>query len=208
MTSTLDLSPATSFAEALANDERLFDRLIAYHSGFRRFAAVMMRDDTAPRLALGDISNMAGVPVGHVMEIAHGRDVAAAPSLPPEPTFSDSRGRDPEPFETAACNVDVRADLENGHEPLGRVLDALAVLRPAEDLVVEATFHPVPLRRLLSGRGFASFAEQIGDQHWRIRFRPDGTAPAARERAATKQAGSCCGGCCGSPRNGGVRTTA
>jgi uncharacterized protein (DUF2249 family) len=196
MNAVLEPSATTTFADALAADEHLFGRLIAYHPGFRRFEGVLMREDTAPRLALADISNMVGVPVAQVMEIARGRKVTAPPTLPPEPAISDSRGRDPESFEAAARNVDVRNDLENGHEPLGRILDALASLRPAEDLVVEATFHPVPLRRLLSGRGFASFAEQIGDQHWRVRFRRDGAVQAPKGQAT-----SCCGGCCGSQRN-------
>jgi uncharacterized protein (DUF2249 family) len=128
------------------------------------------------------------------MDVAKG----AIPSpVPPagEPSYRDSRGQSPTTFDVATRTLDVRADLENGHEPLGRILDALAALEPTEDLVVESTFHPVPLRRLLSGRGFASFAEMLDDQYWRVRFRRES---AIRDAEAT--ASSCCGGRCGSRR--------
>jgi hypothetical protein len=188
------LTETTTFADALAREEGLFDRLAAQNAAFRKFARVLMREDVAPRLALRDVANMAGVPTAYVIEIATG----ATPALVQpgkEPAYHDSRGQAPTTFDAEARTIDVRSELDNGHEPLGRILDALDVLGPAEDLVVEATFHPVPLRRLLGGRGFASFAEMLSDQHWRVRFRRE-----PRIRDAESQSSSCCGGCSGSHR--------
>jgi hypothetical protein len=188
----VNLTEATSFADALGNDALLFDRFATQNPAFRKFARVVMREDVAPRLALADLANMAGLPAKYVMEIAKGRAPAAVQPLD-EPAYQDCRGRAPAEFEVEARTVDVRTDLENGHEPLGRILDAVAALGPSEDLVVEATFHPVPLRRMLGGRGFASYAEMLADQHWRVRFRRETMIGSGEAKAS-----SCCGGCCGS----------
>lgn len=194
MAPAVDLTEATDLADALGRDALLLDRLTAQNPIFRKFARVLMREDVAPHLTLADVANMAGLPAAYVMEIARGCAPAAVRPRD-EPAYHDCRGRAPTEFEVAADTVDVRSDLENGHEPLGRILDALAALGPSEDLVVETTFHPVPLRRLLGGRGFASFAEMLGDQHWRVRFRRE-----AMIRSGEAKSSSCCGGCCGSGR--------
>lgn len=194
MPSAVELTEATNFADALGHDALLFDRLATQNPVFRKFARVLMRDDVAPRLALADVANMAGLPAGYVMEIARGRAPTAVQPLD-EPAYQDCRGRASTEFDVEARTVDVRTDLDNGHEPLGRILDAVAALGSSEDLVVEATFHPVPLRRMLGGRGFASYAEMLGDQHWRVRFRRE-----TMIRSGEAKASSCCGGCCGSGR--------
>src|SRR5512134_792560 len=35
-------------------------------------------------------------------------------------------------------------------------------------LIIEAPFHPVPLRRVLGEQGFETFAEQLAAGHWRV----------------------------------------
>lgn len=186
MTTALVPTLETSFADAIMGDERLFDRLIAYNPVFHKFSRVVMCDDVAPQLALADLASMAGVPSADVLKIAGGQMPKITSPLPADPTFVDSRGQTPRTFDTDSYTLDVRSDLDNGQEPLGKILAAVTALSPGQDLVVETAFHAVPLRRLLSRRGFASFAEQISDQHWRIRFRRNDHSGA-----------SCCGRCGG-----------
>jgi hypothetical protein len=186
MTSALALTAETSFAQAIMKDETLFDRLVAYSPAFHKFSRVVMRDDLAPQLALRDLASMAGVPTVEVLAVASGRTLSTPTTPPDEPAFADSRGQAPRIFDVDTYAVDVRGDLDHGHEPLGKILDAVAALLSGQDLVIETTFHAVPLRRLLSGRGFASFAEQISDDHWRIRF-----------RRSEHNGASCCGRCGG-----------
>ncbi len=186
------LTLETSFADAIMADDKLFDRLVAYNPVFHELSRVVMRDDVAPRLALTDLASMAGVPSADVLKVASGEMPKIKSPAPDEPAFSDSRGRTPRAFEVDTHIIDVRDDLDHGHEPLGKILTAAAALAPGQDLVVESTFHTVPLRRLLSSRGLASFAEQIGDQHWRIRFRRSD-----HNAADAHGSGSCCGRCGG-----------
>ena len=49
-------------------------------------------------------------------------------------------------------------------------------------LVIDAPFDPVPLRRVLERRGFATFGRRLAEQHWRICCRRD-AAPAAAVHA-------------------------
>jgi hypothetical protein len=186
MSTALALTADTSFADAIMSDETLFDRLVAYNPVFHKFSRVVMRDDVAPQLALGDLASMAGVPSADVLAVAHGRAPKTPAPSPDDPVFTDSRGQTPRVFNIDTQTLDVRNDLDHGHEPLAKILDAVAALKPGQDLVIETTFHAVPLRRLLNRRGLASFAEQITDEHWRIRF-----------RRSDHRGASCCGRCGG-----------
>ena len=186
MNTALAVTAETSFADAIMRDETLFDRLVAYNPVFHKFSRVVMRDDIAPQLALADLASMAGVPSADVLAVARGQTPKASAPSPDDPVFTDSRGQAPRVFNVDTHTLDVRSDLEHGHEPLAKILDAVAALKPSQDLVVETTFHAVPLRRLLNRRGFASFGEQIGDEHWRIRF-----------RRSDHHGASCCGRCGG-----------
>lgn len=186
MTTALALTAETSFADAITSDEMLFDRLVAYNPVFHKFSRVVMCDDLAPQLALGDLASMAGVPSADVLAVAHGRSPKTPAPSPEDPVSTDSRGGTPRVFNVDTHTLDVRGDLDHGHEPLGKILTAVAALNPGQDLVIETTFHAVPLRRLLNRRGFASFAEQITDDHWRIRF-----------RRSDHRGASCCGRCGG-----------
>lgn len=186
MTTALAFTAETSFADAIMSDETLFDRLVAYNPVFHKFSRVVMRDDVAPQLALGDLASMAGVPSADVLAVAGGRAPKTQPATPDDPVFTDSRGQAPRVFNVDTQTLDVRGDLDHGHEPLGKILDAVAALKPGQDLVIETTFHAVPLRRLLNRRGLASFAEQIAGDHWRIRF-----------RRSDHHSASCCGRCGG-----------
>ena len=67
--------------------------------------------------------------------------------------------------------IDLRTIFERGIEPLSLILNAVSSLRSEEHLLLDAPFHPLPLRRLLEGRGFDSRASQIGPAHWRIEIR-------------------------------------
>lgn len=70
--------------------------------------------------------------------------------------------------------LDVRPLLESGEDPLLQVLQMSMTVPPDAFMVVEAPFNPLPLRNVLAGQGFSSWAQRLGDSHWRISFRRDG----------------------------------
>ena len=81
--------------------------------------------------------------------------------------------------------VDVREDLRRGRQPLRRILQALQVVARGQDLLLLATFEPVPLYRLAALRGFAHEARPLPGGDWEVRFRRRGRGdrpPAERAR--------------------------
>ncbi len=74
--------------------------------------------------------------------------------------------------------LDVREDLRNGREPLRRILAAVDALAPGQGLRLLTTFEPLPLYRLLGGRGLGHEARRLGVADWEVRFFPDAPAEA------------------------------
>lgn len=66
--------------------------------------------------------------------------------------------------------IDVRPILARGTDPLELILENVAQLSPDDVLLIEAPFDPLPLRRLMAGRGYDSYGVQLSDQHWQVFF--------------------------------------
>ena len=166
------LSAQTRLIDALSDDETTFDRLVAAYPVYRRFAGVLMRDDTATRLSLADIAHMGAIPPAEALSAACGRSGSvdlpgrhrAEPLVEGRPAWAEAGG------DAASC-FDARPLLQAGHEPLPDLLDFIEAAPVGAVLVIDATFHPQPLRRLLAGRGYDSAAEQLAPDHWRVYFR-------------------------------------
>lgn len=186
------ISEKTPLIDALMTDDKSFDRLRQGLGEFSRLSHVLVKEDVARELSLGDVAWMIGVPVADLTRLAGGGAVSASRvQVVAELSFSDAQAGDPVDFgDDGACWIDVRPILRDGHEPLMSILRAAKTLEPTQDLVVVTTFHAEPLRRLLGYRGFVSFAEKLASDHWRIRFRHQ--APGTHGTA-----GACCGSCGG-----------
>jgi uncharacterized protein (DUF2249 family) len=72
---------------------------------------------------------------------------------------------------TTPLVLDVREDLRRGREPFGRIMAAVGSLAEGQDLILYATFEPVPLFRVMQSHGFAHEAHALGNGDWEIRFR-------------------------------------
>lgn len=96
----------------------------------------------------------------------------------------------PEAFVTER-HLDVRDQLEHGGEPLQRILAAVETLAPREALVLHVPFEPLPLYRVLGGRGFAHRAEHRAPGDWWVWFyREAPGATAASASAPSRPGGS------------------
>lgn len=85
-------------------------------------------------------------------------------------------------LETAEL-FDVRPIIAAGGDPRASVMMLADRVPPNGALVLIAPFDPVPLRRLLAGRGFDGFAEETEDGAWRVIFH---RAASARGASAEK----------------------
>jgi len=66
--------------------------------------------------------------------------------------------------------LDVREDIRKGGEPFSKIMDAVAHLRPDENLLLLAPFEPKPLFGVLAKQGFAHTAREIEGGDWEVIF--------------------------------------
>lgn len=71
--------------------------------------------------------------------------------------------------------LDVRPILAKGIDPLEQILAKADTLPEQDILMIEAPFDPLPLRRLLAGRGYASHAVSLSPEHWQVFFKKQKT---------------------------------
>ncbi len=94
--------------------------------------------------------------------------------------------------------LDVREDIRRGREPFSKIMQAVAGLKPNEDLLLVAPFEPAPLFGVLGQRGFSHRATPKADGDWEVLFSREPIAaavpaPAPAKPAAGKKAKSCAG---------------
>lgn len=73
-------------------------------------------------------------------------------------------------------DLDVREQLREGGEPLGRIMAAAGELDPDGILRLRALFEPVPLYAVMAERGFEHWTEKLGPSDWRVWFWRPGSA--------------------------------
>jgi uncharacterized protein (DUF2249 family) len=172
------VAPSDSLFAALMGDQGdLMGRWTAYEPRFREFARVLSDEGTALRLDVADVACMLDVSCDDLVRIANGEAVRRR--SPGPPALEETRPAWADRAATVEHSVDAAAILGRGHEPLRTILEAVGRMQDGEMLMVRAPFHPKPLRRLLRGRGYESFAEQVAPDQWRAYFR---RPPASAER--------------------------
>lgn len=166
------LSAETAWIDALMAEEELFDRLVELDGGAARFQRVLMDEAIARRLCLADVAAMLGIAAEALTRLAGGEALEALEAGSALPEAAPDR---PEPEH--ALLLDTRPIFDSGHEPLPAILDAAETLAKDAALLVVAPFHPLPLRRLLGRRGFASSARERNGA-WQVTFvRQDARRP-------------------------------
>lgn len=161
------LAAGTLLIDALGHDEFLLDRILALDPRFAKFRTVLNDERVASSLRLEDIARMLDVAIGPLVDFANDRTPMKLPEIPSK--LPTSSGIDL--GSTTATTLDLRPVFEKGTEPLMAVLDTVSALEPDATLIIKAPFHPLPLRRLLGGRGFESCATQVSPELWEVVFK-------------------------------------
>lgn len=86
--------------------------------------------------------------------------------------------------------LDVRPDLRAGREPFGRIMAAVKALGDGEQLLLRATFEPVPLFHVMQEQGFRHEATEHGPQDWSVRFWRPAASPSGRPDVPTPSTNS------------------
>lgn len=75
--------------------------------------------------------------------------------------------------------LDVRPLLAEGREPFSAIMETVDDLAPGEELALRSPFDPVPLHRVLAGRGFAHDVRELGPGDFETVYRRSGDLGAA-----------------------------
>lgn len=95
-------------------------------------------------------------------------EVASVHRLPLDQLLADLAGVIAPP--SASVVLDVRPDLQAGHDPLTKILATADGLDKNQSLVILVGFEPVPLYDVLGKRGFTHRSEQIAAGDWKVTF--------------------------------------
>lgn len=69
--------------------------------------------------------------------------------------------------------LDVRPILAGGGSPCEPIEQAVATLKPEQNLILMVPFEPVPLYAKLAREGFSHVSRQLSDGVWRVEFQRD-----------------------------------
>lgn len=79
--------------------------------------------------------------------------------------------------ESRRVHLDVREDIRQGREPLGRIMAATKALGADRVLVLRAPFEPLPLYQVLGRQGFAHWTDRHAPDDWSVWFYRDPARP-------------------------------
>lgn len=174
----IDIGSQTGWFDILMSHDAALDRLVAYDARLAKFRGVLNDEAVASELRLIDVSHMTEIPLKILVAVIAGKDPPESQPSAVKMEVQELPWSEPGP---GALHLDLRPVFDRGVEPLGHILANVARLEPTDILVIDAPFHPLPLRRLLAGRGFGSAAHQISSLHWQVAFKKlveDGVASA------------------------------
>lgn len=66
--------------------------------------------------------------------------------------------------------LDVREMLRKKEEPFQAIMDTVKSLKPDDVFELHATFNPIPLLKVMEGKGYANESTQLEEEHWVVRF--------------------------------------
>lgn len=129
------------------------DAIISINPHFRKLKNPVLRKILASRVTIADAAKIGKCtvqeffdrlqPLGFIIDHESAMTEQSTP-LPEEP------GR---PFNV---RLDVRADIEQGHDPFKKIMKQLSDLPAGEVLLLVNSFEPVPLIRILKDRGYTA----------------------------------------------------
>jgi uncharacterized protein (DUF2249 family) len=162
------ISAASRLTDVIAAEPAAIERLLAIDPIFRDLEALSTcASPLGPTLR--QAAERVGVPVAALLAVITGQAPAACFSAEGVEKEREARPDWLDHFhEEAATRIDVRPSLAAGRDPFTTVMAAAAQVPQGGELVIDAPFDPVPLRRVLERRGFATFGRRLAEQHWRI----------------------------------------
>ena len=163
------ISPGTRISRILQTDALSLEALAKAAPPLERLRQPLLRRMLAGRTSLSQAARIAGVPVEVLFRALEPLGFCRIPANedsdpvnPDEPLQSEANL---EAFILGCCirELDVREDLDQGRDPLKRILAAAQALNPGEILKLINSFEPSPLIGLLGKKGYSSFTVRLNE---------------------------------------------
>ena len=174
--SKIEITPDLNVGELLDCYPQLEDVLIGIAPAFEKLRNPTLRRTVATLTTLRQAASVGNVSLGHMISALR---TAAGQQ---EPWVGDSAGgaegdamQQQRPAWLAECTVelfDAREAIEAGQHPLPQVLAATAQLQPGQAFAIVTPFTPSPMIDKLREKGFRSWTEQKGPEHYVTHFSP------------------------------------
>ncbi len=161
------ISASSRLMDVIAAEPAVVKRLAAIDAIFRDLGALTSASPFGPTLR--ELAERVGVPVAALLGVVTGKAPAACLAADQVEKEYEARPDWLDHFQQgAATRIDVRPSLAASRDPFTTVMAAAVEVPRGGGLVIDAPFDPVPLRRVLERRGFATFGRRLAEQHWRI----------------------------------------
>lgn len=155
-------------ADIIAADPAVVDRLIAISPAFTLLRDPATVQTTGRFVTLREAAGIAGVSVACLVAAANGEQRGSCAAGDTVPNDDGEPDWFPSFDESTAPVIDVRPVIGEDQCPFSAVMGLAARVPLAGGLVIDAPFNPVPLRRALADKGFATHARQQTETHWRV----------------------------------------
>lgn len=167
------ITPHTKVGELLDEFPELEETLIALATPFSKLRNPILRRTVAKITTLSQAARVGGLPVGELVRKL--RAAAGQPEYRDESALSGDEPAAPEPVwldrSRVVATLDARPIIEQGDQPMGRVMQELSRLEPGDVYELITPFEPAPLIDLARGKGFVAWGESRGRDEYRTCFR-------------------------------------
>lgn len=191
MTQQADREPVQiswKISKVLDRYPEALDYLVAASPAFKRLRNPIQRRIQGRLVTVEAAAAIAGInphDLAHRLNIALGIGDGDARDGMPAPVREEQARPPWVDTATLVTELDVRPLLEQGGEPFSLIMAAARETGKGAMFALRASFEPVPLYDVLGQRGFEHYANQLGEDDWRVLFFNAGTP---RKREVTPKA--------------------
>lgn len=165
-----EITPDTRLAALLEALPELEDTLYELSPAYEKLKNPVLRRTVGRVATLRQVARVGGVPLGRLINTL--REAAGLEATAGEGAGGEDEGPAPDwvASGTVKDSLDARPLIEQGEQPVGRVLKALPGLGPEELFLLEAPFLPAPLIDMARDRGYRAWSQTVAEEHVRTWF--------------------------------------
>ncbi|NCI46276.1 DUF2249 domain-containing protein [Sediminibacterium soli] len=156
------VNAATKIAALIQADPAAIDAIAEINPHFKKLRNPVLRKMLASRVTIADAARIGKCSVEDFFAklrprgfVVGDEDVFSPPAEKPGKITVPDR-----PFD---LRLDVRADIENGHDPFRKIMHSVSALEPGQTLLLINLFEPVPLIRLLRDKQYTAETVQASE---------------------------------------------